>query len=687
MTIFHDVKLEIVRPGPAHNQLLSPLTIYTAICGESAPVCFSIDLEQHQLLDKISRLRYVIVDGTERRLIGDKSRQAAVDDMGQEVSKILAKLQNLLFEQGRALGQAIRDKQENSAGEQHMIHLRLVASASELANLPIEMAISPASTPAEGRQLLLDLNLPIVLTREIRRTRPIPIAIDRKLETKILVIAAQPGFSTVPLKNHIRALRKSIDPWVGWQSNSNAKNGTNRVDQVLKRLRILKDADINSIYKICSKEQFTHVHILAHGGSYEKAGEQRFGVILCDPEDKNKPQYVSGAKLAKALHAQNQNGTSRSAPVMVTLATCDSGAQGSLLIPGGSLAHDLHLAGIPWVIGSQFPLSKKGSTILTREFYPRVLRGDDPREALFEVRRILCTQVDQMHDWASLVVYASLPNNFDSQITQYFEAQTITAINTAMDRADEIVKTGGDTEQSSAYEMLEKVKQYLELWNLRLPTGKDMASRLSRAEFFGISGSVYKRVALLNRTEPDTIGEISQDSFNTYLRFLKKALADYDMAIDQWAIDDSKYHWVATQYLSLKAVIFWSLTERNFGNPDRYKPSDKDLARYEMAKELAADDIHKTDSKIAKAWACGSLAELALLSRHYTRGTKQRSTTIIKEVTKLCHNLIEHVGTGHFAVSSTMRQFLRYSKYWGSGDGGKIKEIADAAVEILMSDV
>ena len=216
MTVFHDVKLEIVRPGPPHNQLLSPLTLYTALCGESAPVNFTIELEQHQLLDRLFALTLLHQGWSANSMVAEKIRQNAVTDMGQTVGQILSKLQNLLFEQGRAFGQAICD-QNGKPSSEHMVHLRLVSSASELANIPFEMAISPSATPAEGKRMLLDLNLPSILTREIRRTRPIPIAWDRKLETKILVIAAQPGFLTVLSKIILEHCAKVWNP--GWDGN------------------------------------------------------------------------------------------------------------------------------------------------------------------------------------------------------------------------------------------------------------------------------------------------------------------------------------------------------------------------------------------------------------------------------------------------------------------------------------
>jgi hypothetical protein len=52
------VKLEFLRPGPPHNQLLSPLTPYIALCGEDGPVTVQMPFEHRQLLMRLRRLRY-----------------------------------------------------------------------------------------------------------------------------------------------------------------------------------------------------------------------------------------------------------------------------------------------------------------------------------------------------------------------------------------------------------------------------------------------------------------------------------------------------------------------------------------------------------------------------------------------------------------------------------------------------
>jgi hypothetical protein len=45
MSDIRSVKLEFLRPGPAHNQLLSPLTPYVAVCGDDGSVTVNMPFE------------------------------------------------------------------------------------------------------------------------------------------------------------------------------------------------------------------------------------------------------------------------------------------------------------------------------------------------------------------------------------------------------------------------------------------------------------------------------------------------------------------------------------------------------------------------------------------------------------------------------------------------------------------
>src|SRR6185436_13384821 len=121
-----------------------------------------------------------------------------------------------------------------------------------------------------------------------------------------------------------------------------------------------------------------------------------------------------------------------------TLATCDSGNQTSVLVPGGSIAHDLHVEGIPWVFASQFPLTVSGSITMTKMLYPRLLRGDDPRQILFELRRQLYHSTQTDHDWASIVAYAAPRADFATRVAQFSSAQIKAAINVCLEHADSV---------------------------------------------------------------------------------------------------------------------------------------------------------------------------------------------------------------------------------------------------------
>src|SRR5205814_937611 len=76
------VTLELLRPGLAHNQLLSPLTPYLALCGSDGPVTVKIPFEHRQLLCRLARLRYAIHD----REVAAQQREAEVRAMGGPAS-------------------------------------------------------------------------------------------------------------------------------------------------------------------------------------------------------------------------------------------------------------------------------------------------------------------------------------------------------------------------------------------------------------------------------------------------------------------------------------------------------------------------------------------------------------------------------------------------------------------------
>ncbi len=646
-TRYHDVKLELVRPGPPHNQLLSPLTPYMALCGEGSPITFHMELEHHQLLNRLERLRYVTSEGLTGVAVPDRVREATVAEMGSDVGQIFGKLSTLLAEAWRAIGDKAATREE---GDSHLVHLRLILAGSELSLIPFEMAVSPQGFPGEGLELALQLQMGIVMTREVRRSRPMPVAWDTPQEPRILLVSASPAGMTVPLEAHVTALRGALEPWVPWPDPPSPDQPSpdpakQRLPLVKERLRVMPDATINAIYELCSKESFTHVHILAHGAYKPVAGERRFGVALCQEGNPERVDVVDGKSLAKALQAEGDDGVRRSQPVLVTLATCDSGSPGSVLVPGGSIAHDLHAAGIPWVFASQFPLTKVGSVRLTRALYPRLLRGDDPRQSLFEVRRQLMMHAERDHDWASLVAYSSVPPDFEDQVTTFFERQMRWAISVSLRRAD-----GAPVEEME--EPLIATRGYLELWRNRLPQGNEPRDRARRVECFGMHGSTWKRIGLMFQEK----GQKKKGR-----NALEQALGFYRKAMDEWAADKDLYHWVATQALSLGAVL----------------GKEADLGTYLMARRFAEHDLSDSDSSV-RAWGHGTLAELEMIGPYHqedypVRGLKRR-------VRDHCGSIVRLMGEDSFHVQSTRRQFQRYVDHWRNESW---VDIARAAVRAL----
>ena len=203
MSEIRNVKLELLRHGPAHNQLLSPLTPYLALCGGDGPVTIHMPFEHRQLLNRLERLRY----STEGKEIAAGQREAEVREMGEALGRVLGQVPALLSELGSA--RADRDR---------LVNFQLSLSAFELGLVPFEVAIAPDGFPGSGSPLFLQSRPPISLTREIRRGQPLPIEWNRK--PRILFAFATPdGLAAVPAQAHLEALRRAIEPWVKLKDN------------------------------------------------------------------------------------------------------------------------------------------------------------------------------------------------------------------------------------------------------------------------------------------------------------------------------------------------------------------------------------------------------------------------------------------------------------------------------------
>jgi hypothetical protein len=162
MNDIHDIKLEFLRSGPAHNHLLSPLTPYMALCGADGPVSVHLPFEHAQLLSRLNRLRYEI-DGV---AVAASQREAELQELGEAIARTLGEIPALVSELRSARTETSR-----------LVNIRLAISAYELGLVPFEATFAPADTYGSGAPLLL--RTLTNMTREIRRGQPLRVEWNR----------------------------------------------------------------------------------------------------------------------------------------------------------------------------------------------------------------------------------------------------------------------------------------------------------------------------------------------------------------------------------------------------------------------------------------------------------------------------------------------------------------------------
>lgn len=653
------ITLELLRHGPAHNQLLSPLTPYLALCENHAAITLHVPFEHNQFLHRLSALGY---------RLKDESRLFQLHDTAKVLGEILSEIPGLTAESNK----------ENHGGE-HLTHLRLIISASELALLPFELALSPNGLPGAGQHLLLQSQMPICLTREIRRVPGAQVQWPKA--PKILFIAAAPPeVGAIPLESHLLILRRLINPWIKYYDEDDVEK---RRQRVAEHLHVLPGASIEVIEDTCASSNYTHIHILAHGVEVKENYDTRFALALHDARDPEKTDYISGARLATALRATHRSDNQGlSMPVVVTLASCYSGNVGSVAGAGASIAHALHEAGIPMVVAGQFPLSFEGSVRLVECLYDGLLWGTDPRPLLYDLRRRLYAQFQKNHDWASLIAYVSLPADFDKQLQDMQIDQAMHSINAAMNHADEATRklfrriSSGESQQATdedkrvlvegAWHKIEEAKKKLERLLQCIPSQSLHISCLL--------ASTEKRQAevLYAAAESSLLDEKTRNRYeNDYKELLRRARDHY---WDSFLLDRSD-SWAVVQYLSLTLTLQKSgLFQKSASLPDEAEQLDETgkeraeknpEALWSLAHLLSLYDLNsrKRDLRI---WAHGNLIELYLLSLAMKAdNNRPKPEEAEYRALQYADALVDIAGRNSFEVYSTRRQILRYIEWFG----------------------
>lgn len=658
MNQVREITLELLRHGPPHNQLLSPLTQYLAICGNHGAVTVKIPLEHAQFLARLKPLSYELGFNQET----NELRELQLKETAATMCDVLSQVPGLIAALAEYSG---RDSKADSLDVDVVpsTHLELVLSASELALLPFELANAPNGFPGAGQSLILQSQSPLCMTRRVRRVNMGRVEWPRR--PRILFVAASPQ-GEIPLQQHVDQLVQSLSPWIDW---SDVKD-VSYEQAYRKHLTILPKADIASIEREIARgleemdeRPYTHIHILAHGVKFKEGVDERFGLALHSVKDPTVMDKVSGTRLATALRAYgSRGGTTLALPTVVTIASCQGGQQGSVIGAGASVAHAIHEAGVPLVVASQFPLSFEGSIRMVDVMYHGLLRGHDPRVLINKLRRDLHSQLPSTHDWASIVAYAALPEDIDEQLPQVRVSQTRLSIELAFERYDrEKANNFPDPDRVS------QLRRWLKDSKDRLERTLKVARPDDRAAIFGLLAATEKKEAEVVY-EAAKMGVAADADKKPVAKAGGKIAPGVDQSvrdeIHRLLIDASRHYrdafdanptniWGIVQSLTLSAML------------NRGKISRDD---WNAARILSDWELHQKDRQRA-AWARGNLIELYLLALLMEPGTdgpkpaearshaRSQALTHLRELIKIC-------GPDDWEVKSTERQIRRFSEWF-----------------------
>lgn len=608
------VTVELLRAGPRHNQLVSPLTAYLGVSGNSPASQVSLPYEHGEFERRLRELQYGVQDPAHA------SRTAEVlDQTGREIAQLLARIDGVAGKLN-----------SSEASTSTLTHLRIVLSASELAMLPFEATKVPTGSVPGALYLALQTRPPVCITRHIRSVSaegtPWPT------DPRILFVAGP----NTPRPEHEEALRAVLQPW-------RDRNGG-----LDSSLTVLVSPSIDAIEDALAAgaaegRPYSHVHVLAHGD-------------LLDPSDRRGPtglvldsgsQPVSGSRLASAL--TSIAGRGHAPPAVVTLASCDSAQQPGVRATDASVAHDLHDRGIPLVVASQFLLSVPGSVPFVQRFYKGQLEGEHPLLSMWEVRNSLHSQFGaQVHDWASLVVYEALPSNLESQLEELRYWQARRALDGALHRLEKLSEPHR-LDPNARDRAIKEVD--------RRSAGLPVQGPYT-LECLGLKAAAHKRIGqtALKRAIDGTPDDARAGNwiaegrrrFSDARSIYWKATKAFMSSSSEPLRRKSNLHWLLGQVISLDAWL-----------GSRFDRRHLDAAIF--AAQIDLDCTTETD----RAWARTSLVELSLLRlADPDLGMAQRQD-IAREVIQHAEAVVELAGRTSEQVTTTRRQLKRYIDLWG----------------------
>lgn len=619
------IDVELLRRGERGNQLLSKYTDYLGVSGTSRAGIVHVPSDHAEMVRTLDELRYEVHRQSPAEL------EAVRSSLGDQLALMLGAIPGLA-------GQL-----QDVSADPPLTHIRLTVSAAELALLPFEMSKIPVDAAQPGNDwLLLQAKHPVALTRHVRG-----IAEPRtswSTRPRILFVS---GYD-VPFEEHLDAMLQVLEPWHGSALEHQAVERVGPEHLMTPWLSVLNDTNLDEIKQVIAANHFTHVHVLAHGATIEGRHQvERFGVDLGG-------RVVTGQDLALAL-TRLDSGQSR-VPDVVTLATCDSAAQGSVVTSGGSVAFELHASGVPLVVASQFPITEDASIPFVTRFYHGQLNGEHPLLSVSDLRLDLKTRFDDEHAWASLVVYESLPDHFEAGLEElrYWQARR------ARDRALDDLRAATPSPLEDA--MPPMPCPSAEVYESLVETAVARIDALPVdgayvAECWGLRAAGYKILAEVafwmseaSDVDPDRREAFGDECFDR----LEQALDAYVRAAQPILQSGSSIvqakaniHWLVGQIVGLQVLLGRDLDSDALG-----------AARYSALADLEHPDA------LTKAWANVSLIELLIVQM--TGADSADQAALQDEALERADRVIKLAGRDSEPARQTAIQMQRYFRWWGS---------------------
>jgi hypothetical protein len=290
--------------------------------------------------------------------------------------------------------------------------------------------------------------------------------------------------------------------------------------------------------------------------------------------------------------------------------------------------------------------------------YERLLWGDDPRTALHDLRTQMGLLTEYGHDWASLVAYASLPEDLERQLEEIRVERGYAARWVALEKCEDhlgpVARVLGEVEKgpdqdepwpkSPDLQDFQKTLAQLDLANRRsqldLPEERDDALLLEvkrRIQELGYLAGCQKRYAQF-LFQQSRILPPDEELKRREEEALRKASEIYGRA-SRLDPDDA---WVGTQHLVLRAALGLQTDEK----------------RWEKLKRSAENGMGAKD--ISGAWQSINLLELLMLS------PEEKAPKAGSEFDRCLAGLKAWAGEEDFAkvLTSTYFQLRRYVDWW-----------------------